>query len=213
MTNQIRKPYKLGILLIAVILFMAYFGMSSMGQAQAAAKYITKVEGTYTSSLSLLQLKVTIDTANVGDVKAVIDGKTYDNFKWSSTYYQRGIAGVKLGSTIKVDAYGFDNKVIETRTFSLDKTGKLVETAPVKTVPVTSVSVNLVLKAGSTASFEAMVSPTNATNNLVIWTSSDNKVATVDSKGNVKAIKAGKATITATTKDGAKKASLGITVK
>jgi hypothetical protein len=79
--------------------------------------------------------------------------------------------------------------------------------------PVTGVSLKLDMKAGSTVSFEALVSPANATNKLVTWTSSNTKAATVDSKGTVKAIKAGTATITATTKDGAKKASIEVTVK
>lgn len=50
-------------------------------------------------------------------------------------------------------------------------------------------------------------------NKTLVWTSSDNTVATVDAKGNVTAIKAGKATITATATDGTKKkASCAVTV-
>ncbi|MBT2738102.1 Ig-like domain-containing protein [Bacillus sp. ISL-7] len=64
-----------------------------------------------------------------------------------------------------------------------------------------------------TASFEGVISPTNATNKLITWSSNNTKVATVDSKGNVKAIKAGSAVITVTTKDGVKKVSFGGTVK
>jgi uncharacterized protein YjdB len=213
MKNLLNKQYKIGILLTAIAICIALFGMSWAHDTKAAGKYLTKVEGKYTSSLSLLQLKVTVDMNNVGDVKAIIGGKTYDNFKWSNKYYERGIAGVKIGSTVQINAYNFDGKSIETKTYTLDKSGKLVEKAPVKTVPVTSISINLALKAGSTASFEAIVSPTNVTNKLVTWSSSDTKVATVDSKGNVKAVKVGKATITATTKDGAKKANIGVTVK
>ncbi|MBT2720062.1 Ig-like domain-containing protein [Bacillus sp. ISL-46] len=61
-----------------------------------------------------------------------------------------------------------------------------------------------------TAYFEGVIRPTNK---LITWSSNNTKVATVDSKGNVKAIKAGSAVITATTKDGVKKASFGVTVK
>ncbi len=58
----------------------------------------------------------------------------------------------------------------------------------------------------------ATVSPDNATTKDVIWTSSDDTVATVTANGSIKAIKAGTATITVTTKDGAKTATCVVTV-
>lgn len=49
---------------------------------------------------------------------------------------------------------------------------------------------------------KATVSPDNATNNNVTWSSSDKKVATVDKNGKVVALKVGNAIITATSVDG-----------
>jgi len=49
---------------------------------------------------------------------------------------------------------------------------------------------------------KATVSPDNATNNNVTWKSSNRNIATVDSKGKVKALKVGNAIITATSVDG-----------
>lgn len=49
---------------------------------------------------------------------------------------------------------------------------------------------------------KATVSPDNATNNNVTWKSSNRNIATVDSKGKVKALKIGNAIITATSVDG-----------
>lgn len=49
---------------------------------------------------------------------------------------------------------------------------------------------------------KATVSPDNATNNNVTWKSSNRNIATVDSKGKVKALKVGNAIITATSTDG-----------
>lgn len=54
----------------------------------------------------------------------------------------------------------------------------------------------------ATKQLTAVVYPTNATNNKVNWTSSDDAVATVDDTGLVTAKAVGKATITATTEDG-----------
>lgn len=82
-----------------------------------------------------------------------------------------------------------------------------------QTVPVATVSVNLMLTKGSTASFQAIVSPSNASNAQVTWTSSNPSVAMVDANGKVKAVKAGTAIISATSKDGGKQASIGVTIK
>ena len=51
----------------------------------------------------------------------------------------------------------------------------------------------------------ATVTPAGATNKKLAYTSSNTKVATVDAKGSVKPVAAGKATIKATAKDGSKK--------
>lgn len=61
------------------------------------------------------------------------------------------------------------------------------------------------LKAGQTLALKATVSPSNATNKKLTYTSSNKKVATVSSKGVIKAIGGGKATIYAKTSNGIKK--------
>lgn len=81
------------------------------------------------------------------------------------------------------------------------------------TVPVTEVSVSptsLTLEAGKTGTLTATVSPSNATYKTVMWSSSDNKVATVEN-GKVTGVAAGSATITASA-DG-KSATCSVTVK
>ena len=60
---------------------------------------------------------------------------------------------------------------------------------------------NKTLTVGETFTLEATVSPENTDNKTVTFTSSDASVATVDANGVVKAVKAGKATITATCGD------------
>ena len=87
--------------------------------------------------------------------------------------------------------------------------------APSK-VSVQSVSLDRskrTLKKGKSFKLKATILPTNATNKKVTWKSSNKKIATVSSKGVVKGIKPGKATITVTTKDGKKKAKCKVTVK
>ena len=65
---------------------------------------------------------------------------------------------------------------------------------------------------GSITQISTLIEPKNATNRALIWTSSDSKIASVDSKGVVKGIKKGSVTITAKTKDGTVVASIIITV-
>lgn len=81
-------------------------------------------------------------------------------------------------------------------------------TSSAATKKVTKVKLNktsLTMYTTQTVKLKATISPSNASNKKVTWKSSNTKVATVDSKGNVKAVKKGTATITCTAKDGSKK--------
>ena len=72
-------------------------------------------------------------------------------------------------------------------------------------VKVTSVSLNkseLLLHKGENEVLSASISPANATSKLLEWGTSNDKIATVDSRGMVTAIADGSAIITATTLDG-----------
>ena len=82
-------------------------------------------------------------------------------------------------------------------------------------VAVTSVSISgdKEVTVGNTIKLTANIKPKDASNKDVVWKSNDKKIATVDSKGNVKGVKAGKVKITVTTVDGEKEAKIEITVK
>ena len=84
------------------------------------------------------------------------------------------------------------------------------------TIAVTGVNLSLSkinMVVGDTKQLEATVTPDNATNTKITWSSSNTSVATVDENGKVTAIKAGNATITASAKDDqAKKATCEIEV-
>ena len=97
-----------------------------------------------------------------------------------------------------------------------DKKKKCTVTVTVGT-PVTKVKLNKTkstMTIGKKQTLKATVTPKKASSKAVVWKSSNKKVATVTSKGVVKAKKAGTATITATAKDGSgKKASCKVTIK
>ncbi len=82
-------------------------------------------------------------------------------------------------------------------------------------VAVTGVSIspgNFTMGVGATTQLTATVAPSNATNKNVTWTSSNTAVATVSASGLVTAKANGTATITVTTADGNKTASVVATI-
>ena len=85
-----------------------------------------------------------------------------------------------------------------------------------KVVNVTGISLDrnsVTIKEGESVTLVATVTPSNADNKTVTWSSSSDAVATVDTGGKVTGIKAGSATITAATEDGGKKAICSISVE
>ena len=71
----------------------------------------------------------------------------------------------------------------------------------------------LMLKRGENGRLSATVEPEDAENKSVVWTSSDETVATVDAEGNIRTLKIGTADITATTVDGGFTAVCRLTVE
>jgi hypothetical protein len=71
-----------------------------------------------------------------------------------------------------------------------------------KVAKITLNSSSTTLGVGKDITLKATITPTDAANQEVTWTSSDEKVATVDEDGKVTAVAAGTATITCTATDG-----------
>ncbi len=89
------------------------------------------------------------------------------------------------------------------------------DTPPDDLVPVTGVSLtpaSVSLDVGSSATLSASLTPSNASNQQVTWTSSDSSVAMVDTGGTVTGLLQGGATVTATTEDGGFSAASAVTV-
>ena len=91
-----------------------------------------------------------------------------------------------------------------------------VRNEEVSVVKVTGVSLDKTtaeLKINESVELKATISPADATNKEVTWTSSDEKIAKVDANGKVTAVGAGHATIIVTTKDGNFNATCEVIVK
>ena len=128
---------------------------------------------------------------------------------WVSS--DESVATVKDG---KVTAVKTGTTTITVTTDDGGKTAACEVTVKTNFFHVESVSLDktsLELTEGDETVLTAMVTPENATNKNVTWTSSDESVATVKD-GKVTAVKAGAAMITITTEDGGKTASCEVTV-
>ncbi|WP_418919868.1 Ig-like domain-containing protein, partial [Alistipes putredinis] len=131
------------------------------------------------------------------------------------TWKSSNAAVATVDATGKVTAVKAGEATITVTTEDGAKTATCKVTVKAATVAVTGVTLNksaLTLIAGASETLTATVAPANATNKKVTWKSSNAAVATVDAAGKVTAVKAGEATITVTTEDGAKTAACKVTV-
>lgn len=99
--------------------------------------------------------------------------------------------------------------------FLRSQTGSSSSVPVVLFIPVSGVQLPfkvMSIEVGETVTFTVMVTPENATNPNVIWSSSDERVATVSSSGFVTGVKAGTTTITVRTEDGDFTATCVVTV-
>ncbi len=115
------------------------------------------------------------------------------------------VIGVSAG-TATITATTADGGKTATSTVTVSNNSVSVSSVAISPTSVTLTTV------GATQQLSASISPSNATNQNVSWSSDNNNVATVSSSGLVTAIAAGTANITVTTSDGGKKATSVTTV-
>ncbi|MCR3758259.1 Ig-like domain-containing protein [Clostridium felsineum] len=147
--------------------------------------------------------------SNLSDshVKVMIDGRTCDCIN------NNGVNGELVFESDTFQNEEHKVSIWSDEGFSIDAID--IKDGNINT-PATTNSVNLnkttdALMTGQTDTLTASVLPDDAKNKTVTWSSSDSSIASVDNSGKITAVKAGQATIMATTVDG-KKASCTVTV-
>jgi len=144
---------------------------------------------------------------------AIIDPPNAANksVTWSSS--NTAVATVSSNGTVTGISVG--TATITVKTQDGNKTATCAVTVSTNTITVTGVSLNkasIDLIKGATEKLIATITPSNATDQNVTWSSSDTSVATVSASGMVTAVAAGTATVTAKTVDGGKTANCSVTV-
>ena len=154
--------------------------------------------------------KLSLSVGSYEQIKALIypENATNRNLTWKSSD----------SSIVTVDSNGVVKALKEgTATITVTSAnGKevicvvTVKNAEVEKVVLNNTKTNV--DVGSSVKLNASVLPENAVDKKIIWTSSDESIAIVDSNGNVTGIKEGTVTITATSTNG-KKETCVVTVK
>ena len=163
---------------------------------------------------------VTLDQAELslytGESKTLIatvqpSDATIQNVTWESSNTE--VATVDANG--KVTAEGEGEATITVTTADGGKTATCAVTVTAAPVPVSGVSLNkdsTSLTVGDTETLTATITPDNATNKNVTWSSDTPSVASVNN-GVVTAVAPGTATITVTTADGGFTATCAVTVR
>lgn len=165
---------------------------------------------TAVSSISLSSAAITCAAGWTGTLSTTVAPKNASSKKvtWSSSNRKVLAVDAKTGS-MKALAPGKASVICKAsdgsgtkQTCTVTVRKKISNPRLIKGVGIRQVSATLSLK--KAAALKVTASPTKAANRKLKWTSSNSKVAAVNSSGKVTAKKGGSATITCTTTDGSK---------
>jgi uncharacterized protein YjdB len=206
-------------------------GIITTNAAGTATVTVTTADGGHTTTLGVIvgnassvavsgvSLNRNSATIDVGGALTLSETVTPSNAAnksvlWSSS--NPAVATVTQSGLVVGNAAGSAAITVTTgeggKTAACSVTVRAVSGGPVS---VTGVSLNRTsanILAGGMETLTAIISPSNATNKNVSWTSSNTKIARVSDSGVVSAVSDGAATITAVTADGNRTAACAVTV-
>ena len=184
------------------------------GGKTATCKVTVKAKAVNVTEVTLDKTELTLTEGETETLTATVKPDSADNRKvtWSSDKTE--VATV--GGDGRVTAVKAGEAVVTVTTEDGGKTATCKVTVKAKVVPVTGVDVkpwSVTIGANGTTKLTCTVAPSNATNRNVRWESDNPSVATVDSDGNVRAVSAGVAKVSAVTEDGGFRSGCTVTVK
>ena len=184
------------------------------GGKTATCRVTVKAKAVGVTEVTLDKTELTLTEGEAETLTATVKPDNADNKKvtWSSDKTE--VATV--GGDGRVTAVKAGETVVTVTTEDGGKTATCRVTVKAKVVPVTGVDVkpwSVTIGANGTTKLTCTVAPSNATNRNVRWESDNPSVATVDSDGNVRAVSAGVAKVSAVTEDGGFRSGCTVTVK
>ena len=168
------------------------------------------IDGELTEEISLNYSTLELFAGNKASLKVAYTGNTDisdADIIWSSS--DTSVATVNAGEVTAISG----GTVVITATIgnaSAKCTVTVTDSIAVSSITLEKQSVRIF--EGDLFTLEATILPENATNKNISWSSSEEKIATVDENGTVTGITAGTAVITATASDGTKQASCTVLV-
>ena len=179
-------------------------------------------QGTADSAETVAVTSVSLNKSSielaVGDTKTLTktispSNATISNVEWTSS--DPNVVAVSANGRIRGISAGKATITVTTDDGAKTDTCTVTVSGEVSEVSVTGVSLDkaaVELTEGDTTTLTATVTPDNATNTDVTWSSNNPSVATVDAEGKVTAVAAGNAIITVKTEDEEKTATCAVTV-
>ena len=170
------------------------------------------------TGVSLSKSSISVQKGTSVTLVATVTPEDATNKKVSWTSSKPEVATVDAYGTVTAVSSGVTTIIVTTQDGGKVATCEVTvpsDTPDPGTVEVTAVHLSseaMSLAKGKTGVLEVIISPSNASNKKVTWSSSNESVATVDQNGVITAINVGTTTITATTDDGHKTAVCTITV-
>lgn len=166
-------------------------------------------------TLNESSLSFDLNGTKSGSLTATVDADVGADYtlEWSSS--NTSVATISGNSNIvTINAVGVGTSTI-TASAGGEEATCIINVTDSSPIAVNGVSLNkptLTLTVGSSETLIPTISPTNATNKNVTWSSSNTSAASVDNNGKVSAIDVGSTTITVTTQDGGYTAHCTVTV-
>ena len=163
------------------------------------------------TGVSISKSSLRIEVGDKVTLKATIKPSDASNqtVSWKSS--ASSVAKVSSSGVVTAKKLGTTTITVTTADGSFKKTCKVEVVKKVKGVELNKSSATIYLV--KTLTLKAEVTPSDATNSAVTFTTSDKSVATVSSKGVVTPVAPGTAIITVTTADGSFKDTCNVTVK
>ena len=219
MGRSIYKKLILALPLVTLLLSGCFKNNNNSSSGGSDTPHVVHVESVSLNESSktlnvndTLQLSVASVTPTGADIR--LNWST--NNSTVATVSSSGLVTAKAAGTAVITAASVkDANVKASCTITVQSSGGDTPTPEPTDVNITSVTLDKTsaqMLMGETLQLTATVTPDNATNKKVTWSTSNSFIATVSETGLVTAVSVGTVTITVTTEDGAKTATCALTI-